>query len=487
MSEAEVKFCSNCKHEVPAGNFMMHHIHCQRKLALCQKCDEPIPLTEFSVHNANFHIVVSCPDCGQKMEKINVPEHQRLSCTHRALCCVFCHLEMKACELMEHENYCGSRTEKCEECGEFIMLKYQQLHEDSNHGFLKLEDEPGPTPLWSASRASSSVLNDLSRQRKVSNASQDTSRPTAALNRLSPSKRTNDMPQVNSASTASVPKALHKTTLPQGNRFGDESVDLDLLLARRLQEHENSRASTVTAPSAPPVGEMSEPGGGELVALPCEFCEAMIPANQLVLHETRCRPNLMSYKSRAQKPRKEPEAIEEGLPCEFCGELFPPLHLYQHEDSCEVTAALQESMHVNKLDLPQSLHGIKKRVNQDPSSGTLFPPSRLTASSCDEEKSPYLSEMRAALKKPTASVLPLGGRQSSSMDCSPTASGLSRVDIPSSHINGFSRLSGSTGAVPKQKAGKHSGIREVTQEVSRPSASSLVSSLPSTDKSDSGS
>jgi hypothetical protein len=42
--------------------------------------------------------------------------------------------------LAEHENYCGSRTERCEDCGEFVMLKYQQLHQDSNHGFLKLED-----------------------------------------------------------------------------------------------------------------------------------------------------------------------------------------------------------------------------------------------------------------------------------------------------------------------------------------------------------
>jgi hypothetical protein len=54
--------------------------------------------------------------------------------------CTFCELELSASEAAEHENYCGTRTEKCSECGEFVMLKYQTLHVDSNHGFLKLED-----------------------------------------------------------------------------------------------------------------------------------------------------------------------------------------------------------------------------------------------------------------------------------------------------------------------------------------------------------
>jgi hypothetical protein len=78
--------------------------------------------------------------------------------------------------------------------------------------------EPGPMPSWSNMRAtSSSLLNDLGLQRKVSNASQDSARPTSASNRLSPSKRTNDMPQVNSATTATPTKDHHKTTIPSGS------------------------------------------------------------------------------------------------------------------------------------------------------------------------------------------------------------------------------------------------------------------------------
>ena len=48
--------------------------------------------------------------------------------------------------LAEHENYCGSRTEKCEQCGEFIMLKNFDIHINSNHGFIKLKD--GKSSSW---------------------------------------------------------------------------------------------------------------------------------------------------------------------------------------------------------------------------------------------------------------------------------------------------------------------------------------------------
>lgn len=56
------------------------------------------------------------------------------------LACKFCDLELPKLELDDHENYCGSRTDKCLECGELVMFKYKQIHMDSNHGFLKLTD-----------------------------------------------------------------------------------------------------------------------------------------------------------------------------------------------------------------------------------------------------------------------------------------------------------------------------------------------------------
>ncbi|KOB66321.1 TRAF-type zinc finger domain containing 1, partial [Operophtera brumata] len=52
----------------------------------------------------------------------------------------FCELELPRRELPTHEGYCGVRTEQCPECKEYVMIKYQQLHVDSNHGFIRLDD-----------------------------------------------------------------------------------------------------------------------------------------------------------------------------------------------------------------------------------------------------------------------------------------------------------------------------------------------------------
>lgn len=65
---------------------------------------------------------------------------QQTSCRSRPQGCTYCELELPASEITEHENYCGSRTKKCEDCGEYVMLKYEGLHLDTNHGFLKLDD-----------------------------------------------------------------------------------------------------------------------------------------------------------------------------------------------------------------------------------------------------------------------------------------------------------------------------------------------------------
>lgn len=54
--------------------------------------------------------------------------------------CKYCDLELPKLQLEDHENYCGARTDKCNVCGEIVMFKYKKLHEDSNHGFMKLDD-----------------------------------------------------------------------------------------------------------------------------------------------------------------------------------------------------------------------------------------------------------------------------------------------------------------------------------------------------------
>ena len=45
--------------------------------------------------------------------------------------CDYCEVDVAACEHHEHLEYCGSRTEQCPLCGQYIMHKDLQQHEDT--------------------------------------------------------------------------------------------------------------------------------------------------------------------------------------------------------------------------------------------------------------------------------------------------------------------------------------------------------------------
>ena len=61
--------------------------------------------------------------------------------------------------LVEHENYCGSRTDKCEKCGEFIMLKNFETHTCTPPWERRLAEMRRPS--LSSARKPSTIANDI--------------------------------------------------------------------------------------------------------------------------------------------------------------------------------------------------------------------------------------------------------------------------------------------------------------------------------------
>lgn len=281
MEEATT-LCSNCQRPIAASNYVIHSLHCQRNLIKCEKCGEAVPRSGLEEHDLDFHSKVNCPDCHMSVERPHLETHKKTVCRARQQGCLFCELEMPASEINEHENYCGSRTKKCDECGEYVMLKYEQLHIDSNHGFLKLDDEPGPTATW--------IKNDI----------MSGSRPAKANN--------NSKPQLTSG------------------KFIEDDDDVDDMhsLFANLLKKQNAVSSTTHYPGvaypisgepqryvsrSPPPFQDVQDDTSDLVALPCEFCEAMIPVNQLILHQTGCRMDIASF----ARPKKSQNDIQKNL------------------------------------------------------------------------------------------------------------------------------------------------------------------------------
>ena len=118
-------FCS--KRDIPCSNYQMHTAHCARHITLCSKCDEPIPKREFDEHQSQCSGPIveepSQPEPEKSVTKVAAVKCQTIASALPAPTssttasvpepvCKYCHLEFPNQNMTEHENYCGSRTEK---------------------------------------------------------------------------------------------------------------------------------------------------------------------------------------------------------------------------------------------------------------------------------------------------------------------------------------------------------------------------------------
>ncbi|XP_076452734.1 uncharacterized protein LOC143288271 [Babylonia areolata] len=128
----ETKYCSNCKKDIAAANFTMHEVHCRRHLVLCEHCQEPVPRTEMEQHFTDVHAKVPCSQCSLELEKDQLEAHLENDCPKRQVSCEYCELQVPHCDLAPHLEFCGTRTEACPRCGNFVMHKDLLRHNSSN-------------------------------------------------------------------------------------------------------------------------------------------------------------------------------------------------------------------------------------------------------------------------------------------------------------------------------------------------------------------
>ncbi|KAG5877116.1 hypothetical protein JTB14_020456 [Gonioctena quinquepunctata] len=381
-NNVEHEICNNCKKEIPHPNYVMHTMHCARNITLCKTCKEPFPKAQFADHEKSckpasrkavedkkmearkeryMQKMDRLVDTGyslkenssslkntrqesaeksmyrsssnyesrdykqnsvinsQKTEIQREPVAKKLEENATAvtpqtkksepkpsglLACKFCDLELPKLELEEHENYCGTRTDKCLECGELVMFKNKQVHLDSNHGFVKLTDEPGPKPSWDSSTQRNSASVDSSIRRP----------PT--------------LRSFTDFDYDPMPYLPTSYQVPGGGAKKKEGESYK----------EISRRLDCPAPQPPSYRRRNPPT--ELV-IPCEFCGVPIPHEELIQHETGCRPDLARFNPRRRSPEPDdyfiapqPSSPEVELPCEFCGDMIPASQLLGHQVKC---------------------------------------------------------------------------------------------------------------------------------------------------------
>ncbi|XP_043385426.1 TRAF-type zinc finger domain-containing protein 1 isoform X3 [Chelonia mydas] len=321
VNEQETHLCSNCKKDIPVANFTIHEIHCSRNIGVCHFCKESLPKSEIKNHIESEHVQVTCK-CNMKMEKCHLEDHEASACPLRPAICQHCEIELAFNKLQDHEDYCGTRTETCRECGRNIMVKDLKEHPE--------------------------VCGKEVEERRVSQAMSRYNYKDEAANLCTFQSIRNLL------SSGSYAGPLQRMSEPLEGRFystfgGDQaSKNINRRNASAMQR---------------------DPNQDDEIMLPCEFCEALYPEEDLILHQTGCNPAsaFASFSKRGSSPSQRQEynrhakdfldqlhssrstyplqqqAVQtEGsiiIPCEFCGIQLEEEILFHHQDQCDLRPA----------------------------------------------------------------------------------------------------------------------------------------------------
>ncbi|XP_053767898.1 XIAP-associated factor 1 isoform X2 [Desmodus rotundus] len=74
---------------------------------------------------------VGCAMCQQSMQKHLLEFHETTECQERPTECKFCRVAVCLSNLEIHEHHCGSRTELCLDCGQFVVVRGLAQHKDA--------------------------------------------------------------------------------------------------------------------------------------------------------------------------------------------------------------------------------------------------------------------------------------------------------------------------------------------------------------------
>ena len=110
----------------------MHVAFCQRNVHRCDACGELVQRSEKDAHEASCGAAPVQCECGESVTKATLERHKAEACLHRMVECEFCEVGFTCVELMDHSEYCGSRTENCAACLMLVQLRNMDRHISSN-------------------------------------------------------------------------------------------------------------------------------------------------------------------------------------------------------------------------------------------------------------------------------------------------------------------------------------------------------------------
>ncbi|XP_043942514.1 TRAF-type zinc finger domain-containing protein 1-like isoform X2 [Protopterus annectens] len=287
---SETKYCRNCEREIAGSNFIIHEAHCVRTIVLCEVCKEPVSKDMLQDHKETQHQEVMCK-CGMKMEKKVFEKHQAEECMLQTIPCEFCKMEVELRNFPEHQNYCGSRTDLCPLCQKRITYFDMEQHCETCTG-------PDTTPHPSGRPADITEAAEAINTDNIISAGESITRtltqflgPTMleAFNQMASPQNTSQA-HVTASSTWSENTGPSAAVAAMNNLQTLYTSRAVQTLTRAILDRCDLDQSETSVNSDQMHRWFSDPQPEERddALVPCQFCEALIPFQDILLHQSAC-------------------------------------------------------------------------------------------------------------------------------------------------------------------------------------------------------
>ncbi|KAM9280971.1 TRAF-type zinc finger domain-containing protein 1 [Morus bassanus] len=361
VTEAETRLCGNCKKDIPVANFIMHEIHCSRNIEVCRYCSELIPKSEMKNHIESEHVQVTCK-CSTKIEKCLLKDHEASACPLRPAVCQYCDIQLTFNKLQDHEVYCGARTERCGGCGRNIMVKDLKEHPRVCGQEVKQVRGSRTVPRFEDEDADLHALRDIRNRLRSEDELEQLERNENTHSSLYEEWNA-DLDYVLALSLQNENNPPSNTAAEMASDFWENYYTKESVPSACLNETDKS--NIFSCDSSVSLSMSNHIKNDEIIMLPCEFCEDLYPAEDLILHQTGCNPAsaFASFSKRSSSPNpreydglralgskscrslssSQPQAVQAErnimIPCEFCGIELEEEMLFHHQHRCDLRPA----------------------------------------------------------------------------------------------------------------------------------------------------
>ncbi|XP_065502284.1 TRAF-type zinc finger domain-containing protein 1 isoform X1 [Caloenas nicobarica] len=356
VGEAETRLCGNCKKDISVANFITHETHCSRNIEVCRYCSELIPKSEMKNHIESEHVQVTCK-CRMKIEKCLLKDHEVSACPLRPALCQYCDIQLPFSKLQDHEMFCGARTEPCPGCSLNIMVK--DLKEHPRVCGQEVKHVRGSRAVPRAEDADLHALRDVGNHLRSEDDLEQLERNENTYSSLYEEWNA-DLDYVLALSLQNENNSHNNAAAEISSDFWENYYAKEAVPSACLNEAD--RPNIFSCDSSVPFGTSNRIKNDDITMLPCEFCEELYPAEDLILHQTGCNPASafasFSKRSSSPNPREydglralgskgcrslsspQAKAVQAGgdivIPCEFCGVQLEEETVFLHQHHCDL-------------------------------------------------------------------------------------------------------------------------------------------------------